>query len=51
MTFATLEKWIFRPAYFLKLFVTVVQIGLNTIAILGGIVGDDALSPRFKYAV
>lgn len=25
-------------------FVTVVQIGLNTIAILGGVVGDDALS-------
>ncbi|MDO2152669.1 CNNM domain-containing protein, partial [Escherichia coli] len=25
-----------------------VQIGLNAVAILGGIVGDAALSPRFK---
>jgi CBS domain containing-hemolysin-like protein len=32
-------------------FVTVVQIGLNTIAILGGVVGDDALSPHLNQAV
>ena len=29
-------------------FVTVVQIGLNTVAILGGIVGDGVLSPHFE---
>lgn len=30
------------------LFFTVVQIGLNAVAILGGIVGDAAFSPSFK---
>ncbi|WP_163280055.1 CNNM domain-containing protein, partial [Klebsiella aerogenes] len=30
------------------IFFTVVQIGLNAVAILGGIVGDAAFSPTFK---
>ena len=30
------------------MFFTVVQIGLNAVAILGGIVGDAAFSPAFK---
>ncbi len=30
------------------MFFTVVQIGLNAVAILGGIVGDAAFSPSFK---
>ncbi|VTR29675.1 Putative Mg2+ and Co2+ transporter CorB [Serratia fonticola] len=30
------------------IFFTVVQIGLNAVAILGGIVGDAAFSPSFK---
>ncbi|WP_127959933.1 hemolysin family protein [Serratia microhaemolytica] len=30
------------------IFFTVVQIGLNAVAILGGIIGDAALSPTFK---
>ena len=30
------------------MFFTVVQIGLNAVAILGGIVGDSAFSPSFR---
>ncbi|MCT6562703.1 CNNM domain-containing protein, partial [Staphylococcus aureus] len=33
-----------QPGYFF----TVVQIGLNAVAILGGIVGDAAFSPTFR---
>ncbi len=33
------------------MFFTVVQIGLNAVAILGGIVGDAAFSPSFKLVL
>lgn len=36
-----------RPGYFF----TVVQVGLNTVAILGGIVGEGALSPSFARLI